>query len=54
MIDAPYPEINDLLIMMGEAGKHLADIEASEGAAGNISVCMRWQIEPRTRSGWWM
>jgi rhamnulose-1-phosphate aldolase len=49
MIDAPYPEINDLLIMMGEAGKHLADIEASEGAAGNISVCMRWQIEPRTR-----
>src|SRR5215216_275463 len=49
MIDTPYPEIQDLLLMMGEAGKHLADIEASEGAAGNISVCMRWQIEPRTR-----
>src|SRR6266545_3420954 len=49
MIDTPYPELNDLLIMMGEAGRHLADIEASEGAAGNISVCMRWPIEPRTR-----
>jgi rhamnulose-1-phosphate aldolase len=47
MIDTPYPELHDLLIMMGEAGKHLADIEASEGAAGNISICVRWQIEPR-------
>jgi rhamnulose-1-phosphate aldolase len=31
--------------MLGEAGGHLAEIEASEGAAGNISVCMRWQPE---------
>src|SRR5512144_667028 len=49
MIEAPYPELDDLLTMMGEAGRHLADIEASEGAAGNISVCLRWPIEPRTR-----
>ena len=49
MLQAPYPELDDLLVMMGEAGKHLAEIEASEGAAGNISVCLRWQIEPRTR-----
>ena len=49
MIEAPYPELDDLLTMMGEAGRHLAEIEASEGAAGNISVCMRWSIEPRTR-----
>ncbi len=49
MIEIPYPELNDLLIMMGEAGRHLAEIEASEGAAGNISVCMRWKIEPRNR-----
>src|SRR4030095_2629745 len=47
MIQPPYPELYDMLVMMGEAGKHLADIEASEGAAGNISVCMRWPIEPR-------
>jgi rhamnulose-1-phosphate aldolase len=47
MLQEPYPELNDLLEMMGEAGHHLADIEASEGAAGNISVCLRWQVEPR-------
>ena len=49
MLEAPYPELDDLLHMMGEAGRHLADIEASEGAAGNISVCMRWPVEPRSR-----
>ena len=49
MLQAPYPELDDLLEMMGEAGKHLADIEASEGAAGNISVCLRWHMEPRSR-----
>lgn len=49
MLEAPFPELDDLLTMMGEAGHHLAEIEASEGAAGNISVCMRWQVEPRTR-----
>ena len=49
MLEAPYPELDDLLTMMGEAGRHLAEIEASEGAAGNISVCMRWPVEPRTR-----
>jgi rhamnulose-1-phosphate aldolase len=49
MIEAPYPELDDLLKMMGEAGRHLAEIEASEGAAGNISVCLRWPVEPRTR-----
>ena len=41
MVDAPYPELDDLLRAIGEAGRRVADIEASEGAAGNISVCMR-------------
>jgi rhamnulose-1-phosphate aldolase len=49
MLNAPYPELDDLLEMMGEAGQHLAEIEASEGAAGNISICLRWPIELRTR-----
>jgi rhamnulose-1-phosphate aldolase len=49
MLEPPYPELDDLLKMMGEAGRHLAEIEASEGAAGNISVSMRWPVEPRTR-----
>jgi len=49
MVQEPYPELDDLLEMIGEAGQHLAEIEASEGAAGNISVCLRWQVEVRTR-----
>jgi len=49
MLQPPYPELDDLLTMMGEAGRHLAEIDASEGAAGNISVCLTWQIEVRTR-----
>jgi rhamnulose-1-phosphate aldolase len=47
MITEPYPDLVDILTMMGEAGRHLAEIEASEGAAGNISVCMRWPVELR-------
>jgi rhamnulose-1-phosphate aldolase len=49
MLQAPHPELDDLLEMMGEAGRRLSDIEASEGAAGNISMCLRWPIELRTR-----
>jgi len=49
MLEAPYPELDDLLRAIGEAGRHVAAIEASEGAAGNISVCVRWPVEPRTR-----
>ncbi len=49
MLSEPYPQLDDMLSMMGEAGRHLAEIEASEGAAGNISVCMRWPVEVRTR-----
>ena len=49
MLTPPFPELDDLLRMMGEAGRHLAEIEASEGAAGNISVCLRWPVEPRSR-----
>jgi rhamnulose-1-phosphate aldolase len=48
MLTEPYPELDDMLTMMGEAGRHLAAIDASEGAAGNISVCMRWSVEPRS------
>lgn len=49
MLTEPYPQLDDLLVMMGEAGRHLAEIEASEGAAGNISVCVRWPLELRAR-----
>ncbi len=46
MLTPPYPELEDLLHMMGQAGKHLAEIEASEAAAGNISICLRWSVDP--------
>ncbi|MCX6079334.1 MAG: class II aldolase/adducin family protein [Chloroflexi bacterium] len=49
MLNPPYPELDELMIMMGEAGRHIANIEASEGAAGNISVCLCWPVEPRSR-----
>jgi rhamnulose-1-phosphate aldolase len=49
MLQAPYPELEDLLRMMGEAGRRLSEMEASEGAAGNISICLRWPVELRTR-----
>lgn len=49
MLEAPFPGLDDLLVTIGEAGSHVATIEASEGAAGNISVCVRWPVEPRTR-----
>ena len=49
MVSAPYPETVDLLSAIGEAGRRVADIEASEDAAGNISGCMRWPVDPRTR-----
>ena len=49
MLNPPYPELDELLHMMGEAGRHLSNIEASEGAAGNISICLRWPVEVRSR-----
>ena len=45
MIEAPYPELEEIMRMMGEAGKRMAEIDATEGAAGNISVCMRWPVD---------
>ena len=49
MLTPPYPELDNLLVMMGEAGQYLADIKASEASAGNISICVGWPIEARNR-----
>ena len=49
MVSPPYPELDDLLTLMGEAGKRLSDIDASEGSAGNISIYIGWPIDPRGR-----
>jgi rhamnulose-1-phosphate aldolase len=49
MLDAPYPELDELLTLIGEAGRRLSEIEASEGAAGNISIYIGWPIDVRRR-----
>lgn len=49
MIEAPYPELDEILFLIGEAGHRLSEIEASEGAAGNISVYAGWAIDPRRK-----
>jgi rhamnulose-1-phosphate aldolase len=48
-LSAPYPELDELLATIGEAGQRLSHIDASEGAAGNISVCAGWPLEVRRR-----
>jgi len=45
MVNPPYPELDDLLDMIGQAGFHLSKTETSERAEGNISICMRWPIK---------
>jgi rhamnulose-1-phosphate aldolase len=40
-------EVEKLLKQMGDVGKRLAEIGAAEGAAGNLSVCVRDTVEIR-------
>ncbi len=47
MIDPPYPELNELLTLIGEACLRASEIEASEGAAGNVSIYVGWPVDPR-------
>ena len=49
MVQPPFLELDDLLTVMGKVGKRLSEIEASEGAAGNISLCMRWPVDVTNR-----
>jgi rhamnulose-1-phosphate aldolase len=46
-IPKPYPDLDEFLVALGEAGQRLAAIEASEGAAGNMSIYIGWPIEVR-------
>lgn len=45
-IQPPYPTLKELMNLIGEVGTRLAEIDASEGAAGNISIYMGWDVEP--------
>ena len=48
-LSQPFPELDEVLASMGEGGRRVALIDAGEGAAGNISVCIGWPIEVRRR-----
>jgi ribulose-5-phosphate 4-epimerase/fuculose-1-phosphate aldolase len=43
----PYPSIDEILASIGEGGRRVATMDAGEGAAGNISVCVGWPLEIR-------
>ena len=40
-----YPDLDELIASMGEAGRRLHDIKATEGAAGNMSIYIGWPVE---------
>ena len=40
----PYPHLSDFVAAIGEAGRRLSEISASEGAAGNISCYFGWDV----------
>ncbi len=46
-IREPLPELSELLVSIGEGGRRVAAIDAGEGAAGNISICLGWPVDPR-------
>lgn len=48
-IDQPYPEFDELMEVIGEAGVRISSIDASEGAAGNLSIFVGWPIDPRRK-----
>lgn len=46
-LNEPLPSLEEILESIGRGGQRLAAIDASEGGAGNISVCLGWPIEVR-------
>jgi len=48
-VTTPYPDLDELTDMIGDAGRRLSEIGASEGTAGNISAYLGWPVDPRRR-----
>jgi rhamnulose-1-phosphate aldolase len=46
---APFPDLDELLENMGQAGARISEIDASEAGAGNISLSLGWNPEVRRR-----
>ncbi len=45
----PVQDLDSIIGTIGEAGKRLSEIEAAEGAAGNISVCIPGPLDASGR-----
>ncbi len=43
----PLPSLEEIIESIGIGGRRLAAIDATEGGAGNISVCIGWPMEVR-------
>jgi rhamnulose-1-phosphate aldolase len=48
-LEQPFPDLDELMEMMGEAGVRISEINASEGAAGNLSIYTGWDLDPRRK-----
>jgi len=48
-VEQPFPGLDELLGIIGEAGVRISEINASEGAAGNLSVYFNWPVDPRRK-----
>ena len=48
-MSTPNPDLEEILAAMGTAGDRIAEMDASEASAGNISVYMAWNPEVRRR-----
>jgi rhamnulose-1-phosphate aldolase len=48
-LDEPFPDLDELLTTIGEASLRVSGMDASEGAAGNISLYLGWPVEVRRR-----
>lgn len=46
-VEAPFPDLDEMMAIIGEAGQRLSQIDACEGAAGNISAFLGWPVDPR-------
>jgi rhamnulose-1-phosphate aldolase len=44
-----YPDLDEVLASIGEAGVRMSALAAAAGAAGNISLCVGWPLDVRRR-----
>jgi rhamnulose-1-phosphate aldolase len=48
-LNESYPDLDELLASIGEAGGRMSALAATAGAAGNLSLCVGWPLEVRRR-----